>query len=220
MNYFHRVGTEFLLGFVTLLSIINPLGISFVFFDMSHWLSQAERTSLARRISVYSFIVILASLITGSTILAFFGISLSALRIAGGLSVAAAGWTMLNAVPVHAREHREAMDTAPVTEMAFFPFTVPLTTGPGTIAAAIALGANEFVIRNASGFGLAALLVSVTVSLIIFLTYSHASTVAGWIGAEGTRVVTRLSAFLLLCVGVQIMLTGVVDVLHPPISLG
>jgi hypothetical protein len=86
VSYFHRVGTEFLLGFVTLLSIINPLGISFVFFDMSHWLSQAERTSLARRISVYSFMVILASLITGSTILAFFGISFSALRIAGGLS--------------------------------------------------------------------------------------------------------------------------------------
>jgi multiple antibiotic resistance protein len=94
-----------------------------------------------------------------------------------------------------------------------------LTTGPGTIAAAIALGAHQSVANwDKPGFGLLSLLIAVTIALTIYWSYSHASTVASWIGEQATRVVTRLSAFLLLCVGVQIMLTGVVDSLRPLMS--
>ncbi|HEX4508341.1 MAG TPA: MarC family protein, partial [Alphaproteobacteria bacterium] len=99
--------------------------------------------------------------------------------------------------------------------------TVPLTTGPGAIAAASALAANRTgELRHVVGSILVSLLVSTLVAVTIALAYSRAGLFARWVGREGTRVITRLSAFLLLCVGVQIVLTGVSDVLPGLIAKG
>ncbi len=208
--------SSWLFGFSTLISIINPFGIAFVFHDMTRWLTARERARLARQIGINSFIVIVAAMFLGSRVLSFFGISLEALRIGGGLAVAASGWTMLRAEP-EAKEAPKAMDTAPIERMAFFPLTLPLTTGPGTIAASIALGAE----RSAASQGvllvsaLSALLVAASVGACIWLAYAYAEAIARRIGPQGTLVATKLTAFLLLCIGVQIMLIGVSDALRP-----
>jgi len=207
MEALRSVIAEFLIGYSTLFSIINPIGSAFVFLDMCHWVSGSEQRALARRIGLYTMLVLVVSLIAGSWILSFFGITMPALRIAGGFAVAMGGWRMLNASAKTAP--REALDTAPVMTLAFFPLTIPLTAGPGSIAAAIALGAH----RSANGHGIvigivSSTLVALAIAVTVYLSYRHAATVARMIGPEGTRVVTRLSAFLLLCVGVQIMLTG------------
>lgn len=208
IDVFRQISAEFLIGYSTLFSIINPIGSAFVFLEMCHWVPDTEQRALATRIALYTMLVLIVSLIAGSWILRFFGITLPALRIAGGFAVAMAGWRMLNApaktVP------REAMDRVPVMTLAFFPLTIPLTAGPGSISAAIALGAH----RSSMGHGfllgvVSSSLVALAIAVTVYLAYRHSATVARLIGPEGTRVVTRLSAFLLLCVGVQIMLTGV-----------
>lgn len=205
-----------LFGFSTMLSIINPFGIAFVFHDMTRWLTQRERSRLARRIGINSFIVLVVAMFLGSRVLSFFGISLEALRIGGGLAVAAAGWTMLRAEP-QATAAPNAMDTAPIERMAFFPLTLPLTTGPGSIAAAIALGAE----RSASSqdmllvSALSALMVAASVAACVWVAYAYAEAIARRIGPQGTLIATKLTAFLLLCIGVQIILTGASDALRP-----
>lgn len=205
---------ELSIGYLTLFSIINPFGLAFVFLSMTGGVTEATRSRVARRIGFYSFFILIVSLFIGSQIMNFFGITLPALRIAGGLVVALSGWSMLQA-PQEAeasptvRTHESTIDG-----LTFFPLTVPLTTGPGTIAAAIALGANrsgthrEILIST-----LASLFVGLLVAATIVLAYSHAAVLARWAGREGTLVITRLSAFLLMCIGVQIILTGVSDVL-------
>jgi multiple antibiotic resistance protein len=206
-----------LFGFSTMLSIINPFGVAFVFHDMTRWLTARERSRLARQIAVNSFIVMVVALFLGSRVLSFFGISLEALRIGGGLAVAAAGWTMLRAAPEAAKDAPAAMDTAPIERMAFFPLTLPLTTGPGSIAAAIALGAERasetqgVVLVSA----LSSVLVAVSVAACIWVAYAYSAAIARRIGPQGTLVATKLTAFLLLCIGVQIILTGVTDALRP-----
>ncbi len=155
-----KLVSSWLFGFSTLISIINPFGIAFVFHDMTRWLTPRERSRLARQIDIHSFIVVVIAMFLGSRVLSFFGISLEALRIGGGLAVAASGWTMLRAEPA-AKEAPKAMDTAPIERMAFFPLTLPLTTGPGSIAASIALGAE----RTASSQDV--LLVSALSSLLV-----------------------------------------------------
>lgn len=205
-----------LFGFSTMLSIINPFGIAFVFHDMTRWLTARERSQLARRIGINSFIVLVVAMFLGSRVLSFFGISLEALRIGGGLAVAAAGWTMLRAEP-QATAAPNAMDTAPVERMAFFPLTLPLTTGPGSIAAAIALGAE----RSTSSqdmllvSALSALMVAASVAACVWVAYAYAEAIARRIGPQGTLIATKLTAFLLLCIGVQIILTGASDALRP-----
>lgn len=204
-------GREFLFGFSTLFAIINPYGLSFIFLRRTLGLSVQDQRRVARKISIYSFCVLVVSLFGGSMILGFFGVSISALRIAGGIVVASAGWSMLHEKPHE--DDRGARSTASyesISAMAFFPLTVPLTTGPGTVATAIALGASRpDALAQWIPAAITSLLVAVGASLVIYHAYSRAFSLARMIGREGTRVVTSLSAFLLMCVGVEIVITGV-----------
>ncbi|WP_237216450.1 MarC family protein [Falsiroseomonas oryziterrae] len=216
-----RIVGDFLFGFTTLFAIINPYGLAFVFLQRTVGLDEPERAAIARLVAAYAFAVLVVSLFAGSFVLGFFGISMPALRIAGGLVVAVAGWSMLHQPAGDPGGHASrGLDLAAVRPMAFFPLTIPLTTGPGTIAAAIALGANRSdELRGAVAGALASLLVAAAIALTIWHAYNRAGRMAQLFGDEGTRVVTRLSAFLLLCVGVQIMLTGVSDALVPMLSV-
>ncbi|OZI71420.1 MarC family protein [Bordetella genomosp. 12] len=214
----HQFISEVLFGYTTLISIINPIGLSFIFLNMTATLSVEERRKLAYSVALSSFFVLLVAFFLGSLVLHMFGITLEALRIAGGLAVAVSGWTMLNAQETHTKEAQSVQQIAPsqASEMVFFPLTVPLTTGPGTVAAAIALTANrtqelrEFVLGSLSSLAITAL-----VMVSIYLVYSRADSLSRFLGAGGTRVVTRVSAFLLLCVGVQIILTGIGQFIRP-----
>lgn len=212
--------SEILFGFTGLISITNPFGVAFVFLDRTSSLSDEERTALAKKIAINAVCVLCVAFFIGTPVLHFFGISMQALRIAGGLTVAVAGWQMLNAPELRQRDVSvKTIDADNAMSKAFFPFTIPLTTGPGAIATAIALNANRG--HRLSEFLLSALIsivISLLVAGVIYLTYSRATLFAKYLGVEGTRVAMRVSAFLLLCVGVQIMLTGIGDFLAPVLS--
>lgn len=203
------------------MSIVNPLGIAFVFREMTIWATPSERAALAQRIAIYALAVILSSYFFGNLVLGFFGIGVPSLRIAGGLVVATSGFALLNA-PDPGANAPQAMDTAPVMQMAFFPLTMPLTTGPGTISVAIALGAGRAERADAEKFSAAAGFVAaaMVMAVLIWLCYRNADRLSRVVGVEGTRVVTRLSAFLLLCVGVQIIATGITELVRPLIAGG
>lgn len=213
-----RLISEILFGFTGLMGIINPFGIAFLFLERTESLTEAQRAALARKVAINAFIVLLAAFFVGTPILHFFGISLEALRIGGGLAVAVAGWQMLNEPDVPTGGDTAAQPVEPRNAMAraFFPLTIPLTTGPGSIATAIALNANrthklsEFVLSS-----IVSVAVSALAALVIWQTYSRAAFLARYLGTEGTKVAMRVSAFLLLCVGVQIMLTGFSEFLRP-----
>lgn len=208
----------FLLSFSALFSIINPIGGALIFNEVTQNLSAANKRSVAGRVGLYSLLILLGALWGGAYVLNFFGISLAALRIAGGAVVALSAWNLLMSRNGHEdRQHRQAAADPADTEgdpmeMAFFPLTMPYTTGPGTIAVAIALGA----VRPASGAGLIDFFLGVSSAavanaLIIWIGYRYADQVTGWMSATARNIVARLIAFLLLCIGVQILVTGVGD---------
>ncbi len=211
------VGTltgAFLLAFPALFSIVNPIGGALIFDSVTAGRTREDKQRLAVRIAVYASFVLLASLWLGGYVLNFFGVSLSALRIAGGLVVAVRAWSLLMEPEVH--ETRKASQAEPAQhadDIAFFPLTMPLTTGPGTIAVAIALSSQ----RPATGLGTLAFfggmsLGAVAIAVLIWLCYRWSHAVTSLLGQSGARVMSRLVAFLLLCVGVQIIVTGVIGV--------
>ena len=208
---------EFLFGFSTLFAIINPYGLSFVFLERTKSLSDMERRALAKRVAIAAFGVLVVSLFFGAAILRFFGISLSALRIGGGLVVAASGWEMLHEKPPSEGQASVAPPSPEALKrMIVFPLTIPLTTGPGSIATAIALSANRpTIMQGALLSSFVSLAVAIAVSMTILNAYSYSGSMARLFGREGTYTVTRMSAFLLLCVGVQIMLTGTLEAIRP-----
>ncbi|MDE1940412.1 MAG: NAAT family transporter [Alphaproteobacteria bacterium] len=200
----------FLLTYATLFPIINPVGNVPLLLSMTRGLSNAERNTLARRVAINSFILLLGSILMGSHVLEFFGISLPAVRIGGGLVVTAFGWRMLNS-GVSADNDTTAALPRPKPLDTFYPFTMPLTVGPGAISVAIALGSQRPAISDLphlAVLGGAALTGLLAMSATIYLCYRFAEATVARLGAGGTNVVVRLSAFLLVCIGIQIIWTG------------
>jgi multiple antibiotic resistance protein len=205
------ISASFLVALPALFSIVNPVAGAFIYSQVTVDRLHNERVALAWRVATYSAAVMLVTLSAGATIMSFFGVSLSALRIAGGLVVAVRAWEMLSAPEANeGRKQKQAAPAGSAGDVAFFPLTMPFTTGPGTISVAIALSANRppntldlipyFVGTSAAAIAVAAM---------VGLCYAYADRVVALLGQSGSRIVTRLSAFLLLCIGVQIALTGV-----------
>lgn len=208
------------LTFAALFPIINPLGVAPIFLSLTRGYPESVRKLLARKIAVFGFLLLGGSLALGSAVLTFFGISLPVVQVAGGIVLANAGWRML---------HRESTDTPEETgprtieeasQHAFYPLTLPLTVGPGSITIAIAFGAD---IRQQSqvtqiGYlipffgGLAGMaLVCVTLGVC----FANAGRISAVLGPSGTNIVARLSAFLLLAVGIQVLWNGVSALVTP-----
>jgi multiple antibiotic resistance protein len=208
----------FLLAFSSLFSIINPVGGALIFDSFTRGFSHTERTKVAARVGLYSLLIMFGALWGGVYVLNFFGVSLDALRIAGGLVVTTMGWRQLTSGDQHAdRKNREEQVAAEDAEgdpmqLAFFPLTLPFTTGPGTIAVAITLGA----VRPPFHFGflpffIGMSLAAVANAAIIWISYRYADRVTALIGATARLVVVRLTAFLLMAIGVQILLGALGD---------
>jgi len=205
-------GKEVLLVIGALLPIVNPLGNAPIFLAMTSWGSTDMRQVLAWRIAVNAFILLLVSIFIGSHILAFFGISLPIVQVGGGLLVAAAGWRLLD---TRGDELTSADATAwspdEVIRRAFYPLTLPLTVGPGSISVAITLGANTMRTQMPLWAFIAALLIATAlVAVSIYFCYRFADRMARLLGDNGTRIFLRLSAFILLCIGVQIFWNGAI----------
>lgn len=207
---------------VTLLPIINPLSTAPVFVA-TVGADQQLSQRLARQVAINSWFVVVVSILVGTYVLALFGISLPVVRLGGGLLVASTAWRMLHRTDdddVHAAAAAKTseMSYAEVVRRSFFPITFPLTTGPGTIAASIALGAQ---IPSTPILYLAGAIVAAAgaalVSIVLYLIFRNSAKVLAWLGEVGMLVMTRLMAFILLCIGIQIMWNGWAELngIHP-----
>jgi multiple antibiotic resistance protein len=218
IRYILHLGHATFLALAALLPIVNPIGSAALFLAMTAECAAPQRQSLARRIAFNSFFLLAGSVLVGTYVLRFFGISIPVVQLGGGLVVLATGWAMLNQ-----KEEAVKSDVPPVTkpidptvlaERAFYPLTLPITVGPGSISVAITLGANLHGGRfNHALLILDALLASAIVAYLVFLCYRYAESLSHKIGQSGMNVFIRLSSFLLLCIGVQIIWNGVSSLL-------
>jgi len=211
--------TTFLLAFGALFSIVNPLSGAFIFFGATRELDPRIRSAVSRWVAIYSFCIVTASLYIGAYVLSFFGVTIPVLRVAGGIVVAMSGWQMLNQ-PDATEQRRSETPTprsidVPPSRLAFYPLTMPLTTGPGTISVAISLGASRPHGFHASSleFFVETLGAVLLLSLLVYGFYRHSARLASLMGATGTTIVVRLSAFLLFCIGIQVLWNGAAELL-------
>jgi multiple antibiotic resistance protein len=203
------------LALAALLPIINPPGLAPIFLSMTPGASDAARTTLAARIARNSFVLLIGATLVGSYVLMLLGLSLAVVKIAGGLLVISTAWrltraeqspdsTIVATTPARSAEH--------IASDSFYPLTFPLTVGPGSISVAVTLGAGvrtHDVTDVTSTVG--AVVGIVLVSVAVYYSYRFASRLLGVLGGTGTVVLLRISAFILLSVGVQILCDGLVE---------
>jgi len=210
-----QVAKSILLFISALFPIVDPIGGSPIFLSLTRDYSGETRKLLARSITFNSFVLLIASFAVGSHVLSFFGISLPVVQVGGGLVVISTGWAMLKEKDERDRNEvgRQASQTDLLQE-AFYPLTLPLTVGPGSISVAVTLGANEAHNLRANLLGiLAAVIGSAIVAGSIYLCYAFADRICAVIGPTGMNVILKLTAFLLVCIGVQILWNGAKELL-------
>jgi len=205
-----QAAKSILLVISALFPIVDPIGGSPVFLSLTRDYTAQTRRLLSRRIAINSFILLVASFAVGSHVLSFFGISLPVVQVGGGLIVISTGWAMLNQKDANDRNAvRRSVECPDALNEAFYPLTLPLTVGPGSISVAITLGANETHHLGANLLALfAAAIGSAVVAVTIYLCYGFSDRLANVMGPTGMNVILRLTSFLLVCIGVQILWNG------------
>jgi multiple antibiotic resistance protein len=205
------------LAFSALLPLINPLGDALLFVTLVGSAPPTVYRSLARRIAINSAIFLVAIQASGTLILRFFGISLPVVQIAGGFALAAMGWKLLNQDEPAGKELPPSPDgpgLQSLEQKAFYPFTFPITVGPGSFVVMVTLSAHasgkEVMPSVAAHAGIA--IAVALLSVAVYLCYRHAPAITARISPQTSHGILRLIAFVLLCIGVQITSNGVEEI--------
>ncbi len=220
LEHIHYFAGIVFIAVAALLPIIDPFAGAPIYLAMTSELTETERARMAKLVAINSFVLLLASILIGAYVLDFFGVSIPAVQVAGGIVVCAFAWSLLNGPTTQevATDKRPTHDS--ITQRAFYPITMPLTVGPGSISVAITLGANPPPGLRALLITAVAHVVGVLITaVVIYLCYRYADRLVRRLGATGTNIMIRLTAFILLAIGTQIAWNGartlLNGVLHP-----
>jgi multiple antibiotic resistance protein len=196
---------------VALLPIVNPVASVGLVVSITANLTEAERAQQIRRGCIYMFCILTAFLVAGGLIMNFFGISIPGLRIAGGLIVSYLGFRMLfpDVQPISRQEQAEAIGKG---DISFTPLAMPSLSGPGSIAVVVGVSStiqeSEHVVI---GYVWVAVGIAIT-SLISFGVLQAATRLDRMLGATGMNAVSRVMGFLLICIGVQFVINGILEI--------
>jgi multiple antibiotic resistance protein len=208
----------FLIAFSVLLPLINPLGSALVFLGLVGDAPPKVLRSLARRIAINNIVFLAVFEVAGGIILSFFGISLPIVQLSGGMVVAAMGWAVLNerSAGADSRNKQEETgksaepDTSRLEEGVFYPYTFPITSGPGTLVALLTITAHisdKNLTHNILAH-LGVFLAIVVLSVLCYFCYAYAPRITRVIPPSTAHGILRVIAFILLCIGIQIAWNG------------
>lgn len=210
LEHIHYFAGIVFIAVAALLPIIDPFAGAPIFLAMTSGLTREERARTAKLVALNSFVLLLASILIGAYVLDFFGVSIPAVQVAGGFVVCAFAWSLLNG-PATPEVSASSAATTPdgLTQRAFYPLTMPLTVGPGSISVAVTLGANPPRGLRALLTTTLAHVVGVLITVLaIYLCYRYADRLVRRLGKTGTNIMIRLTAFILLAIGTQIIWNG------------
>lgn len=202
-------------GIIALFPVVNPIGSAFIVNPYLSQLSDTERKAAVKKITMYAFLLCIVSLFTGHWILELFGISIPVIQLAGGIMICKMGWDSLTENKDEYSEiHKESTGTPNpndgIRDKLFYPLTFPVTTGAGTISVLFTLSAHSadkhwtYYLVNTFAIVIAILVMCT----LVYIFYSNTRRMMVKLGENGQKVVNRISAFLIFCVGLQIAVTG------------
>lgn len=212
-SLFFDFSRSFLFTIATLLPMLNPPAAAPIFLTLTEGASTSARTRLSKKVAINIFIMLTVAMIAGNVVLNFFGISLPIIRIGGGLLVIATAWRLVSASDFDAEQAQDMAESYSwehVRAKAFYPLTFPMLCGPGSLSAALTVGAtlhHSSAVVGATKLA-GAIPAVAAAAFVVYLCLRFASQFLHRLGQNGTAVVMRLSAFILLCLGVQIVWDG------------
>lgn len=218
--HFYAILHLVFIGFIALFPVVNPLGTAFIVSPYFSNLSGKDRTKAIKRITLYAFSICVITLLTGHWILELFGLSIPIVQLAGGIMICKIGWDFLSPPKPEERSKtvKDKNDLSQLTEIdnkLFYPITFPITTGAGTISVLFTLSAHgsdkdftQYLINTG-----AILLSVIGICLLIFICYVNANKLINYLGSHREKIVNSIMAFLIFCVGLQIAVEGITQLM-------
>jgi multiple antibiotic resistance protein len=216
---------HFAIGFSALLPLVNPFGSALIFLGLVGAAPIETYRALARRIAINTVIFFAVIELIGSALLGFFGISLPIMQVSGGIVIAMIGWSLLNQKdstpsPEKTEAALPAVTQAEIDSLqqkAFYPFTFPITAGPGCIVVMLTLSVHgtQPTITDTILARVGLFIAAIVLSGLIYVCYAYAPRIARSISPSTAHGILRVVAFILFCIGVQIAWNGISDLLPP-----
>ncbi|MBB3186594.1 MarC family protein [Microbacter margulisiae] len=218
--YLHSFLHLVFIGFVALFPVVNPIGTAFILNPYFSSLTLKERRKVVKRIVLYAFVLSVVTLLVGHWILELFGLTVPVIQLAGGIMICKIGWEFLSTDKPKDNNANAALsqqsNLTSIQDQLFYPITFPMTTGAGTIAVLFTLSANSeakslplYLINSG-----ALILSIIGICILIFFFYVNANRLINYMGSHSEKIVNRLSAFLIFCVGLQIAIQGIMHLIH------
>jgi multiple antibiotic resistance protein len=208
----HTIATSFLLTFAALFPIVNPIEGAPLFYVLTRELPVARQQVLARQVALNGLALLLGSMVLGPWLLVFFGIELPVVRIVGGLVITSLGWKLLSQAQWSDHPSEQVPQDVLLRAGAFYPLTMPLTVGPGSMSVAISIGSHKplsaFSLTDFALYGVGAVSGLVAIGISIYVAYRFAGNLSRFLGSSGVEVLVRLSAFILMCIGIEFLWSG------------
>lgn len=220
MSHFYSYLQLVFIGFIALFPVVNPLGSAFIVSPYFSGLTKKERTNAIKKISFYVFFLCFFVLLSGHWILELFGISVPIVQLAGGILICKIGWDFLSpsktadAVKTSVKKNEKDAETNLENNL-FYPITFPITAGGGTISVLFTLSAqtstqdlSKYLIHSS-----AILLAVVGICILIFICYVNANKLINYLGSHREKIINSFMAFLIFCVGLQIAVDGITELI-------
>lgn len=201
----------FIYLFAALFSVLNPIGTVPIFVGLTQHDSQKERSRISLWTAINVFIILLVSYFIGQYVLTFFGISIDALRIAGGIVIVNSGFSLLSGKfnkkrGINKKIENEAQQR---NDIALTPLAIPMLAGPGSMSLLIAFYQEHHEINEIIISSLAILAIAVA----IFVILKSAHYLARILGASGIVAISRIVGFIVISIGIQYIVSAIVNII-------
>ena len=200
----------FIYLFAALFSVLNPIGTVPIFVGLTQHDSQKERSRISLWTAINVFIILIVSYFIGQYVLTFFGISIDALRIAGGIVIVNSGFSLLSAKfnkkrGINKKIENEAQQR---NDIALTPLAIPMLAGPGSISLLIAFYQEHHTMEEIIISSLAIL----AIAIAIFAILKSAHYLARILGASGIVAISRIVGFIVISIGIQYIVSSIINI--------
>jgi multiple antibiotic resistance protein len=206
MTPFH----QFAVVFAALFVITNPLGNLGVFVSITQGDSESFKKQQALKAAFYSFCLLFVFFIAGRYILEFFGITIDGIQIGGGIIIAKIGFSLMAGSKHHAASKEEHQEAIEMEDVSFCPLAMPMVAGPGGLAVVLSV-ANKSTMHLTDYISVTCAIA--TACIVIWICFRESTLVAKMLGETGMTAITKIMGFILICIAIQMIITGTGGVL-------
>ncbi len=206
----------FIYLFAALFSVLNPIGTVPIFVGLTQHDTKKERSRISLWTAINVFIILIVSFFIGEYVLLFFGISIDALRIAGGIIIVSSGFSLLSGKLTKKRgiNKKAETDAQKRNDIALTPLAIPMLAGPGSISLLIAF----YQEHNTTIEIIISVVAIIAISAIIFIVLRSAHYLAKILGASGIVAISRIVGFIVIAIGIQYIVSAIINIIKGNLS--